>query len=166
MARGNISIVRPGGLYFPPSMQFRTEAGSTAIVAGEPVKLGGTGSNFAILMIDGDPELAGGVSADTVIGVASTDGTHTAAANGVVDVLLPLGGVVFSARALTVGSVDTDAELLGVLNDRVVFDLTAGVFTVDAAAGDSATNGIRIVGGDINTSQVHFVFLQRGNLFN
>ena len=166
MALGDITIRQPAGYFYPPAMRFRTEAGSTAISAGEPVKLGGTGSNYAIRCIDGDPELAGGGSADTMIGVAASTATHTATADGVMDVLLPLGGVVFSARALTVASIDTDAELLGVLNDRVVLDLTGTAFTVDAAAGDSATNGIRIVGGDTGTGQVHFVFLQRGNLFN
>lgn len=154
MALGDITVWGPGGENLPPSYRYRTEAGSTAINAGEPVVIGGTGSNYVAVLADGTP-----TTTNLMTGVATSTSTHTASANGVVDVCLALPGVVFKAKAKSAATIDTDAELLAVLNDRVVLDLTAGSYTVDVAAGDAATNGIRILGGDIVTGDVFFTVM-------
>lgn len=154
MALANVLIHAPGGQHMPAAKSFKTEAGSTAIVAGDLVKVGGTGGNFAVQAADGEP-----TTAAPILGVASSTSSHTASLNGSVDVLIPTADMVWEAKAKVAASVDTEAELLAVLNDRVPMDLTAGVWTIDAAAGDGATNGCRIVGGDPSKSVVHFVFL-------
>ena len=162
MALADITIVDPAGQKFPPARQFRTESGGTTINAGEPCKVGGTGNNYVVPLGDGEPE----ISADVVVGVASTTSTETASADGVVDVLLALPGVVFRCDATTPANIDTDAELLAILNDRVTFDLTAGVYTVDEDEGDDADHGLRIIGGDIVNGTLDFFFRSSGTSTN
>lgn len=158
MAFNDITVVYPAGQNQVPSHTFRTEAAATAILLGEPVKIGGTGNNYVVPLGNGEPIIA----TDIVAGVAATDGTHTATADGVVDVMMPLPGVVFRCKATTPANIDTDAKLLALLNDRVTFDLGAGVYTVDENEGDGATHGIRMIGGNIVTGDIDFVFLTTG----
>ena len=160
MALGDISVADPAGQHFPPARTFRTEAGATTINAGEPCKIGGTGNNYVIPLADGDPE----ISADVVVGVASSTSDETAALDGTVNVLLPLPGVVFRCAATTPGNIDTDAELLAILNDRVTFDLAASIYTVDENEGDNADHGLRIIGGDIVNGTLDFLFMQEASV--
>jgi hypothetical protein len=162
MALGDISVVDPAGQKFPSARTFRTEAAGTTINAGEPCKIGGTGNNYVVPLGDGEPE----PSADVVAGVASTTSTETASADGVVDVILPLPGVVFRCSVTTPANMDTDAELLAILNDRVTFDLAGGVYTVDENEGDNADHGLRIIAGDIVNGTVDFFFMQEGTIFD
>lgn len=151
MAANDVLVYNPNGLNQPASLQYRTEAGATAILAGEPVQIGGTGSNFVIPLADAEP-----TTTERMLGVAVTNSTHTASANGVVDVVLALPGVIFQCKATTPGNMNTEAELLGILNDRVAFDLASSTYTVDEDQGDNSANGLRIVGGDIDTGYVYF----------
>lgn len=145
-----------------PSIPFATEAAATAILVGEPVKLGGTGGNYVIPLANGDPE----ISADVVAGVAASASNHTASADGEIQVYVPFAGAVFSCKANTPGNIDTPAELKAILNDRVTFDLGSGIYTVDENEGDDADHGLRIVGGNINTGDIYFVFRQSGTFTN
>ena len=151
MALGNVSIYSPGGNNLPPAQLFRTEAAGTAINAGEPVQIGGTGRNYVIPLADAEP-----TTTETMLGIASTTSTQTASADGVVYVQLCLPGIIYQCLATTPANVNTDAELLAILNDRVAFDLAAGVYTVDENQGDANTNGLTIIGGDISTGMIYF----------
>lgn len=162
MALGDITIVDPAGQKFPSARPFRTEAAATNILAGEPVKIGGTGNNYVIPLATGEPE----ISADATVGVASSTSTETAALDGTVDILLALPGVVFRCAATTPANIDTDAELLAILNDRVTFDLTTGVYTVDENEGDNADHGLRIIAGDIVNGTLDFIFSQEGTFLD
>jgi hypothetical protein len=154
MAKGDITIVDVGGSNVTPVRKYRTEAAATAIYAGEPVKFGGTGGNYVIPLADGDPE----VSTDRMIGIAASDSTQTASADGVVEVYVVTPGLtVMRAKATTAANVDTDAELLALLNDRVTFDLTGTAYTVDENEGDDSAHGIQIVSGDIVDKTINFV---------
>lgn len=133
-----------------PTVTQRTEAAATDINPGEPVKRGGTGGNYAIPLANGDPE----VSADLVLGIAASASTHTATADGVVQIYQPLQGVQYKCRATDPTNIDTDAELLAIEMDRVTFDLAAGVYTVDEDEGDNADHGLVIRGGDIGTGDL------------
>ena len=161
MARNDIKVylVAEGET---PSIPFATEANSAAIVVGEPLKIGGTGDNFVVLLGNGEPE----ISADVVAGVAASDSNHTTTANGTIQAYLPLPGTVFSCKATTPANMDTPAELTAILNDRVTFDLTGSTFTVDENEGDDADHGLRIVGGNIATGDVYFIFRQSGTINN
>ena len=145
-----------------PSIPFATEANSTAILIGEPVKIGGTGNNFVIPLGNGEPE----ISADVVAGIAASNSNHTTTANGEIQVFTPVPGSVWKCKATTPANMDTVAELTSILNDRVTFDLTGAVYTVDENEGDDPDHGLRIVGGDISTGFVYFVFRQSGTFTN
>jgi hypothetical protein len=94
-----------------------------------------------------------------MLGVAATDGTHTASADGTIDIYVLTPEVLMECAVATPGNMDTDAELLAILNDRVAFDLSASTYTLDEDQGDASTNGLRIVSGDIGAGTVKFRLL-------
>lgn len=157
MAKGDIKIVDVGGANVPPIKTFRTEAAGTDIFAGEPVKLGGTGTNYVVPLATGDPE----IGTDIVFGIAASDSTQTATADGTIDVYLPLPGTVYRCAATTPANL-----ALGILNDCVTFDLTAGVYTVDEDEGtDEAVHGLRIIDFDTTLGTVDFELKQAGTRY-
>lgn len=160
MARNDITVVSDAA----PVREYKTDdrdtSGATATIKpGEPVKVGGVGSNFVKLLEDGDPE----VGTDEFIGIATTESTETATVNGVVSVrpIIP-GKTILRAPATTAGNVDTEAKILLLLQDWVTFDLTAGVFTIDENEGsDPNVHGLKIV--SINASTGDIDVLVNGN---
>lgn len=153
MARGDILLKDHGGANTLPTQRWLTEAAATAILAGEPVKFKSAGSPYAIPLADADLT----IGTDTaMLGVAASDGTHTASADGYVDVYMPLPGTVWRAKAKTASTFDTQSEIDALIGDRVVLDLTSSTYTVDVAAGDGANNAFYIVGGDPTNSEVWF----------
>ena len=111
------------------------------------------------IMADGD-----GTTSQRFSGIAKSDSTETASAAGAVNLWLPLPGMVYQARAKTASTADTAAEIQALFAKRVVFDLTTGVWSVDAAAADAATNCLVIVGGDPNNSLLNFVYSPSGTI--
>ena len=162
MSKGDVRIIDAGGHNVVPVYQMRVEAAATAILAGEPLKRGGTGSNYAIPLATGDPE----ISADLVIGISAGLSSETASADGLVDVYMPLPGIIYGCAATTKANVDTDAELLALLLDRVAFDLTGAIYTVDENEGDAAAHGLLIVGGDIETGEMEFMIRHSATLMS
>lgn len=163
MARGDIKIVDAGGHNVVPTRQYQTEAASTAILAGEPVMLKTIGTAvYAAALTDAKPV----IGTDYFIGIAANDSTHTASANGVVDVYLPLPGVVYRGKAKSSAAADTAAEILALAQKRSIFDLTSSSYTLDTAAADGATNGLIYTGtGNVATREVDFtVSLRATNL--
>lgn len=153
MAQSDIKIVRTAGGNVP-TYRWQTEAAATDILAGEPVKLKAAGSPYVIPLADGDSTI--GTDTSTV-GVAASNSTHTATADGYIDVYVPLPGIVYEAKAKTAASVDTQAEIDALVGDRKVFDLTSSTYTVDEAAADAAANSIIIVGGDPDRQTLEFI---------
>lgn len=149
MARGDIKIVRGRG----PAVEWQTEANSTAIYAGEPVKLKAAGSPYAIACVDADLT----IGTDPVfLGIAVSDSTHTASADGVVRVAMIRAETVLEAKAKTSSTADTQSEINALCGDRVVIDLTSSTYTLDAAAGDGANNAFYIIGGDPTRATLQF----------
>lgn len=153
MSLGDFSIKDAGGLSNVPTWRYRVAAGSTTINAGEPVKLTVAAGAYVVRSADAEPV----TGTPTFVGFAASTSTQTAGVDGVVDVYLPNPNVVFRGNAKSAAAIDTDAELIGLLNNRVQLDLTSGVFTVDESTADASTNGILIVGGDILTGKVDFI---------
>ena len=149
----DIKIARTAGGNVP-TYRWQTEAGATAISAGHPVKLKAAGSPYVIPLADGDSTIGTDTS---MVGIAASDSTHTASADGVIDVYVPLPGLVYNAKAKTASTADTEAEILALCGDRKVFDLTDGVYTVDAAAADAAANSIVVVGGNPEDASIDFI---------
>lgn len=135
--------------------QFRTDDRDTSsetatLKPGDVVKRGGAGNNFATVALTGDPE----VGTDILLGVVYSESTETASADGVVNVELISGDTVLRGKAATATNMDTDAELLLLLNDYVAFDRSAansgGTLTIDEDEGDDPNvHGLNILDGDI-----------------
>lgn len=156
MSRNDIRQHLPGEGYVA-SIPMKTEAASTAILVGEPLKLNG---NYVVPLADAEPV----VGSEVVAGIAASDSNHTASADGTIQVYLPSDSIVWECEATTPANMDTVSELTAILNDKVTFDLVAGKYTVDENEGDGATSGLRIVGGDISTGLVYFVIRQSGTM--
>ena len=140
MALGNVTIVSPGGNNLPPAQHFRVQAAATTINAGEPVAISGA---YAIPLADALPTTA----TPTMVGIASSTSNQTPSLDGDVWVDLAVSGIVLQAAATDPTAVDTQAEINALLNSLVLFNLAAGVYTIDTAV-VAAGNGLRIVGGD------------------
>jgi hypothetical protein len=161
MSRFDIKIVDVAGLSNVPTLRFQTEANTTVMLTGEPVKFKANGSPYVIPLADADLVIGTGVA---MVGICASDSTQTAAADGYVDVYLPLPGIVYEAKAKTGTTADTQAEINALCGDRVIFDLTSSAYTVDAAAGDALTSPLTIVGGDPVKKTLKFI-IRTGSTF-
>lgn len=156
--RGDISIYRA------PSNLFSTTAAvasgtSASISAGEPTTpAGATGSvtGTVALSADGSPTTVGTATNVHFSGLAKSDSTETASAAGNVVLWAPMPGILYAAQAKSAAAVDTQAEIIALLNKRVILDLTSTKWTVDTAATDAITNGVIIFGGDPVSNLVYF----------
>lgn len=153
MSRHDISVKDQGGLNVIPTRVCQTEANATNILAGEPVIIKSAGSPFVIPMGDATPVIGTTVE---MVGIAKSDSTHTASADGTVEVYIPTPSVVFAIKAKSAAAADTLAEIKALENDCLLFDLTSSVYTIDTAAGHVATGGLEIVGGDHEKSLLYF----------
>lgn len=142
-----------------PTMNWLVASGAAATInPGTPVKFNSAGA--VIPMVDGD-----GTTSQRFAGIAKNTSTDTAAAAGVVTTFIPLPGIMYAAKALLTTGANTQAKIDALLAKRVVFDVTGtvgpgltGVWTIDTAAGDSATNCVVIIGGEYQTNTVYFMY--------
>jgi len=148
MSLHDFQIVDKGGHEHVPTRTWRTDAGSTAINAGEFVKLDSAGGSYATVLANNE-----GTTTQIMLGLAKSTSTHTATADGTVEVYAALPGIVYRGAATTVANIDTDAELLVIEGNRISLDQTGGAgtaFTFDENEADATTNAFTVVGGDIN----------------
>lgn len=141
MNRGDISVIGVNGGNHP----YRFAASATRTYPGEPQMFTGTYSsgvasaNTITPLTDGKPV----IGTDNFVGILAKDqspltGTVVACT---VQVTVPIPQTTrIRGRGKSKANVDTDSELLGILWDYLLFDLTAGVYTIDdtAAADTSA----------------------------
>lgn len=155
---GDISIYRAGGLLF--SATASVASGTVASInAGEPTKPSGATASVTgavVALADGDPTTVGTATNAHFAGLAKSQSNETASAAGTIQLWAPMSGILYAAKAKSAAAVDTAAEIIALLNKRVVLDLTASVFTVDTAATDAITNGVVIYGGDPAANLVYF----------
>lgn len=135
-------------------VQDRTTSSSTVIYPGNPVKVNQSASNYVVNLATAEP-----TSAAPMLGIAESTSTETTTADGKVKVSVVVPGqTVLRCKATTVGNIDTAAELLGVMNDSVTFDLTSTTFTIDEDEGtDPNVHGLMIIDGDISAGTLDFV---------
>lgn len=137
------------------SRPFRVAASATRGYAGEPINSlvaqtsGVADVNTVVVLTDGKPV----IGTDSFVGVA-TENMKVNSAGTVVahtlSVAMPIPGITrIRGKAKTAASVDTDSELLGLLHDLVLFDLTSSVYTIDETA-SANTSGLEIVDGIIS----------------
>jgi len=153
MARHDITIKDVGRAGVLNTRVCQTEAAATAILAGEPVIIKSTGSPYVIPMADATPVIGTTVE---MVGIAKGDSTHTASADGTVEVYIPGPDTIFAIKAKSAAAVDTLAEVKALENDCLLFDLTSDDYTIDTAAGHVITGGLQVTGGDHNKGLVYF----------
>jgi len=152
MARNDIKIKDVAGHNVLPTLRCQTEANATAILQGEPVKFKALGSQYVIPLADADGVIG---TMTPIVGVAASDSTQTASADGYVDVYIPLPGTIYEIAAKSAAGANTQSEINALVNDRAIIDLTAGVYTLDATGTDVATAPFLIVGGNPDKSTLY-----------
>jgi len=139
----------------PNTRQYRvndtTTSSDTQLLVGEPVKVAG---NFATHVATAEPVITA-----PMLGIVAKASTETSTADGVVDVYVVEPGVtLLETKAHTPANIDSDAKLLGVLNDSVTYDLTTGTYTINEDEGtDPNVHGLQIVDGDIVEGTLSYV---------
>lgn len=149
MSRGDLSVIGVSGGERP----FRVAASATRFYTGEPINFAGTYSsgvasaNTVVVLTDAKPV----IGTDLFVGIAGRDAKVNSAGTVVAhttSVVVPIPYCTrIRGRAKTAANVDTDSELLGVLWDVVLFDLTTAVYTIDETAA-ADTSGLTIVDGN------------------
>lgn len=153
MAANNIKVLKSK---YGTEM-FRTEANVLVgeIPAGDACIVGGTGTNYAAIMVDGGPTRG----TDVFIGITESspnNRANTASADGLQSIQLVGAGTCLVGNALLATDINTDAKLLGILNDTTNFARSAatlaGTLTINSTtttAKKSSTLSLTIVSGDI-----------------
>lgn len=154
MRRGDIKVF--SGAYGVRELEAedRDTSGQHQMLSGEPVKgKVGTGGNFCRPIENGEPVVADN---DIFVGIVKRDSTETASADGKVEVDLVGPGSIIEGDATTAASIDTAAELIGLMFDNIAFDVSAtSVYTLDEDQNGAATAlCLAIVGGDIVRTRV------------
>lgn len=164
MSAGNVTILVGANASTAPMKVYQTEAAATAILFGEPVKLKTAGSQYIIPLADAEPVVG---TTTAVVGIAATNSTQTSTANGIVYVFENLPGAVWLCAAKASTAVDTQTEYNALVNVPVLFDLTAGVYTVDTAV-TASTSGLVIESLDITRypGKVAFTIRSSGTINN
>jgi len=159
MAQNDITIIRGGGTIQEYRVDDRDTSSAVQIIAGDPVQIGGAGANFVIPLATAEP-----TDTEEMVGIAVKDSTETASVDGTVQVQVVIPGkTVMRCAATTPANIDTDAELLAILNDQVAFDLTGAIYTIDENQGDAVSNGLRILGGDIDNGTLDFMLVNHAS---
>lgn len=142
MASGDIVILEQGTYTGRGSRKYNVALGATAIYAGEPVQrsLGGT-SVFAA-----SPNTPS-VGTHYFVGVALTNSTQTATANGSVTVLPITMETTYLIKPKVAATWDTQTEYDDLVGKRVLIDLTSGSYTLLAT--DNVNNGCIIMPLDV-----------------
>lgn len=123
-----------------------TTSSDTVIYPGEPVKKGS--KNNVVHVADGEPTITA-----PMWGIAVTQSTATSTADGTVDVLICEPNRTVLRTKYTTGATVDD----GVLYDTVTYDLSTGVYTVDADEGDDPNvHGLQILGYDTSEGTVDY----------
>lgn len=160
MARGDIRIVDHGGHNVVPTIRWQVASGAaTTILAGEPTKQGNTANPYAAICATADLTIGTDQPFTGVAAIASTD---TAAADGLVDLYLPLAGVVYQQKVVTASLADTDAEVNALVGDALVWSLASSNWRLDTAAGAGANNALVVIGGDAVDNSLKFIVRHDG----
>lgn len=159
MARGDIYLLDSLDEAFTKRRLVASGA-VASIQAGTPTKENGSNVGIIAAMVDAD-----GTTSQRFAGVAKTDSTDTASVAGIVRTWTPLPGLIYAAKAKVLANANTQALIDALVAKRVVFDLTAGTWTIDTGAADSATNCVICAGGEYQTSTVYFQYSPQGQTY-
>lgn len=159
MAGSRFKIVDAGGHNCVPTYRWQTEANVAvgALNMGMLVKFKSNGSPYVIPTV-GTHAIG---TATAIVGLVASAGTQTAAADGFVDVYMPLPGVIYEGLPSTATNIDTLTELNALLGDRVPHEISAttdaGNWTIDENGNEGQTNPFLLVGGDFTVQTLKFM---------
>ncbi len=114
-------------------------------------------------MADGD----GVVTAQRFTGIAKSTSTETSSAAGTVDTMFPVAGMLYRGFASVATNANTQALINALMGKRVKFDLgvlSSGTWSVDTADADALVNCVTIVGGIPASSEILFIYSQKGTV--
>jgi hypothetical protein len=151
MSKYDLRVVGPSFV-----KEYRVAAAATAINQGEPVNSlatltsGAASVNTVVALTDGKPL----IGTDNFKGIAAKASSQTASVAGrvLVNSVYPQVTEIWG-KAKSAAAIDTDAELLAILLDAVLFDLTSSLYTIDQAAASNAA-GLTIVDGNIQKGEL------------
>lgn len=143
MSAGNITLYSEQAHAISGGQTFAVAASATTLNVGEPVTKA-LGANVVTPMTTNKPVVA----TDFLAGVSITNSTHTSTAAGIVSVAPIDETDVWLIAPNSTAAFDTQAEYDALVGDRVLLDLTTGVYTILAT--DGATNGCVIQPLDIS----------------
>jgi len=127
------------------SVKAYVASGTTgSILSGEPVSKAAGVAGVAS-MATGGP-----VAANRIYGIATTQSTETASAFGTVDVIPVNPNQTWQCAPLSQAAIATQTLYNALIGKRVLFDKTAGVYTVATATADSTNNGLIIEYNDLS----------------
>lgn len=134
----------------------------STILAGTPVKgadaaAASPWTGAVLPMVDAD-----GTTSQRFYGIAKNDSTDTASVAGVVTTWLPLPGYVYACKVKTASQANTAALVQALIGKRVIYDLTASLWSIDTAAADAVANCVIIIGGDYQTQTLNFMYRHSG----
>lgn len=164
--QNNIIIVNEAEARWSLQPNIVAAGGIATIQAGTPTKgadatAASPWTGAVVPMVDAD-----GTTSQRFTGICKTTSTDTASTAGVTTLWLPLPGLVYAAKAKTASTANTAALVSALAYKRVIFDLTSSLWSVDAAAADSATNCLVIIGGDYQTTTLYFTISTIGNVLH
>ena len=144
MAKADMSLVGLQGTH-----RVRVAASATRGYAGEPLITTGTFTsgvasvNTVVVATDG----TGVIGTDVVVGLLGTD--MVVNSSGTVTAQKVMAGIPipfvtrWRGRHKTAASADTDSEVLGLLFDIAIFDLTSSTYTWDVGTADTGAFQVR-----------------------
>lgn len=155
MAKADLKVVGVSA----GARQFRVAAAATRFYAGEPINFAGTNTsgaasvNTVVALATSKPV----IGTDSFVGIAASDAPVSAAGTvvaGKVQVEVPIpNATIIRGFAKVKTNIATDSQLLGILWDYLVFDLTSSTYTINETASVN-TAGLVCVNGNIATGEV------------
>ena len=157
MARNSVRLIGSAGLSGVPVYTWqrddRDTSSEVAGRAGELYKTSGAGAAFAVRLLDADLTIG---TDQPFLGLGAKDATETATADGVVEMYIPLPGLLYEIIALTATAADTRAEIDTMRGDYQVIDVAStavdAAITLDTAIGSGANNAFLVIDGDPSRS--------------
>ena len=150
MAKFNLETIGING----GAREHRVAGSATEVFVGEPLMTtpsyssGASDANTVIALTDAKPT----IGTDDFVGLCTKDFETNSAGTVIAHKTFATAVIphvtVIRGKAKTKGNIDTDAELLAILRDLTLFDLTGTTYTIDDTA-SANTAGLQIVNGNI-----------------
>lgn len=166
MASNDNQIKIDKGLSMSWEQTYVVASGGVGTIArGSPTKCvtaDGSVAGAIVPMVDGD----GLVTAERFTGIAKAVSTDTASAAGVGEVWAPVPGILYRGTAKSASAATSQSNINALMGKKVLFDLTASVWTIDTAATDALVNCVVIAGGIPQSNEILFIYSPKGTIFD